>query len=520
MSADTPNDPLNKNYPKESNLISTTDPSSIITYANEAFCDIAEYQEDELTGEPHNKVRHKDMPKAAFAQLWEYVQSGKSWMGLVKNQCKGKGYYWVSAFVTPIKNEKGEVIEYQSVRSKPEPEQIKRAAELYKKLNNGEKVTQRRMPFFQLNILFSALVLIQAALLLAGVSPFYMAVTGLGLGALMLGNSLYQNKRFRHIKKLANDSYYNPLMEKPYTGCFDDCSQIEIALMMRKAELRAVSGRTAETAGKILIDAEDEFGTIQSIEQSLGQQSVETEQVAAAVEELSHSIQEVADSAASASQSTQEANKESQKGLESIATTIEVIEQLAVELENSRVVIDQLSQNSEKIESILDVIGSISEQTNLLALNAAIEAARAGEAGRGFAVVADEVRSLATKTRSSTDEIHGMISQLQETAGNAVGIMEKGGELSQQCTQRANETGDVLSNITAMLSQVTDNSHQIAVAVEQQAGVTQEVNRNVTNIKSLADETLDVSRTSVDRTSKLVDNLEALQRLIKQFQTH
>ena len=520
MSVDRPDDPLNKDYPAEANLISTTDPSSIVTYANEVFCDVAGYEEEELLGEPHNKVRHQDMPKAAFAQLWSYVQSGKSWMGLVKNQCKDKGYYWVSAFVTPIKNEKGEIVEYQSVRSKPDPEQVQRASELYKKLNEGKKVKQKRIPCFKLSVLLSALVFVQAALLFTGLSPFYIAISGAVTGALMLGISLYQLKRFNHIKKLAHDSYSNPLMEKPYTGHFDDCSQVEIALMMRKAELRAVSGRTAETAGQILVAAEDEFGTIQSIEQSLGQQSLETEQVAAAVEELSHSIQEVAESAAAASTSTEEANQESQKGLASIATTIEVIELLASELESSRVVIDQLAHNSEKIETILEVIGNISEQTNLLALNAAIEAARAGEAGRGFAVVADEVRSLAIKTRSSTDEIHGMISQLQETANNAVSIMEKGGELSQQCTQRANETGGVLNNITTMLAQVTDNSHQIAVAVEQQAGVTQEVNRNVNNIKSLADETLSVSKTSVDRTSQLVDRLEALRRLIKQFQSN
>jgi methyl-accepting chemotaxis protein len=517
MSVDTPDDPLNKDFPEEVNLISTTDPSSIITYANEVFCNVAEYEEEELLDEPHNKVRHKDMPKAAFAQLWDYVQSGKSWMGLVKNQCKGQGYYWVSAFVTPIKNHKGEITEYQSVRSKPNKEQIKRASALYKKLNNGDKIRLTRVPYFQFNILFSVLVLIQSALLFAGVSPLYMAVFAGLSGCLMLGGFLYQHKRFKHIKQLAQDAYDNPLMEKPYTGHFDEYSQVELALMMRKAELRAVSGRTAETAGQILVEAEDEFGTIQSIEQSLGLQSAETEMVATAVEELSHSIKEVADNASEASNATREANQESQKGMESIAVTIDVIEQLAVELEHSREVIDRLAQNSTKIESILDVIGNISEQTNLLALNAAIEAARAGEAGRGFAVVADEVRSLATKSRASTDQIHSMIAELQETAQNAVGFMERGGELSKQCTERANETGGVLSNISAMLAQITDNSHQIAVAVEQQAGVTQEVNGNTVNIKTLADETLQKSKMSVERTSNLVHNLEGLQRLIQQF---
>ena len=518
-SSSASSDLKNKNYPKESNLISTTDPSSNITYANSAFCEVAGYEEHELTENPHNIVRHKDMPKAAFGQLWQYVQSGKSWMGLVKNQCKGDEHYWVSAFVTPIKNEKGEVTEYQSVRSKPSPEQIDRAADLYKNINEGKKVAKKRLSLFSINIIFSTILFICSLLLLVGMPTLYITITSSFLGALLLASTLYQKNRFNSIKQLAKDSYYNPLMEKPYTGHYDDCSEIEIALMMRKAELRAVSGRTGETAGKILIAAEEEFGTIQSIEQSLSQQYSETEQVAAAVEELSQSIKEVASSATAASEVTEEANNESQKGLDSIATTISVIEQLAAELKNSREVIDHLAQNSEKIESILDVIGNISEQTNLLALNAAIEAARAGEAGRGFAVVADEVRSLATKTRSSTDEIHSMIAELQSTAKSAVSIMTKGGELSVECTERANQTGEVLNNITSLLSVVTDNSHQIAVAVDQQAGVTSEVNRNVTNIKTLADETLDVSKSSVSRTSQLVNNLEALQRLIKQFQS-
>lgn len=519
MSSSAASDPLNKNYSKDSNLISTTDPKSHITYANSVFCDVAGYQEHELSDQPHNLVRHKDMPKAAFGQLWQYIQSGQSWMGLVKNQCNGKEHYWVSAFVTPIKDENGDVIEYQSVRSKPEPEQINRADELYKQINAGKNVSKRRFSQFSLNLVLSILIIIFSILVTMGITPVYFSTISVAVAGVMLLSTYRQKKRFEKIRKLAEDAYHNPLMEKPYTGHFDDCSQIELALMMRKAELRAVSGRTSETTGQILIAAEEEFGTIQSIEQSLSQQFSETEQVATAVEELTHSIQDVASNASAASEVTEEANRESQKGLESIATTISVIEQLAAELENSREVIDHLAQNSEKIESILEVIGNISEQTNLLALNAAIEAARAGEAGRGFAVVADEVRSLATKTRSSTNEIQTMISELQSTAKNAVAIMGRGGELSEECTNRANQTGEVLNNITSLLTVVTDNSHQIAVAVDQQAGVTKEVNRNVTNIKMLADETLDVSKSSVSRTSLLVDNLEALQRLIKQFQS-
>ena len=118
---------FNKEYAKDANLISTTDPSSLITYANHDFCHVAEYEMDELIGKPHNVVRHSDMPKQAFAQMWQYLKAGKSWMGLVKNQCQGDKHYWVSAFVTPIKGEDGETVEYQSVRSRPTEAQTERA---------------------------------------------------------------------------------------------------------------------------------------------------------------------------------------------------------------------------------------------------------------------------------------------------------------------------------------------------------------------------------------------------------
>lgn len=130
-------------FSEEDSLISTTTAESHITYYNDDFSRVAGYEKGELLDKPHNIIRHEDMPKAAFGQLWEYIQSGKSWMGIVKNKCKGSGYYWVSAFVTPIIGEDGKVKEYQSVRTQPSDEQISRAAKLYKRLKKGNAPIRR-----------------------------------------------------------------------------------------------------------------------------------------------------------------------------------------------------------------------------------------------------------------------------------------------------------------------------------------------------------------------------------------
>lgn len=508
---------LNKDFSPASNLISTTDPSSYVTYANREFCDIAGYSEQELLGKPHNIVRHKDMPKAAFAQMWSYLQSGQSWMGLVKNQCTDDKHYWVSAFVTPIKDSDGNIVEYQSVRSKPSNGQINRAAAAYEKLREGKKVNTKRFDFHLSAILLVGL-LFTALLIQSIMTPQWISFVALGLCGLLFGVSCYQYKRFSNLKTIAKEAYDNPLMETVYADKFDSYSQVELALIMRKAELRAITGRATETSGHILISAEDEFGTIQTIGQSLAQQCAETEQVATAVEELTHSITEVANAASAASTMAEEANEHSSNGLASIESTIQEVDMLVTELNHAQSVINQLAQDTQKIDGILDVITAISEQTNLLALNAAIEAARAGEAGRGFAVVADEVRNLASKTGDSANEIHAMIRQLQDTSGSAVNAMEKGLELSERCKARADETGGMLRHISNQLDSVNDSSHQIAAAVEEQASVTQEINRNIVNIKELAEETSLTSNTSIERTRQLVDNIEALQRLMEQFQ--
>ncbi len=237
-----------------------------------------------------------------------------------------------------------------------------------------------------------------------------------------------------------------------------------------------------------------------------------------AINEMSSSIREVATSASSTSELTAEARQTAALGQKSIQATVSAVNALHDELDNSKQVINELADNTKHIGSILDVITSIADQTNLLALNAAIEAARAGEQGRGFAVVADEIRSLALKTRTSTDEIQQMISKLQSSASTAVTTMDHGADLSETCRTQANAAGEVFGQINDMLHHVTDASHQIATAVEEQAYVTEDINRSIHNIRELADTSTTSSHTAVDRIALLVERLQGLCRLINQFQ--
>lgn len=292
---------IHKDYSASANLISTTDPKSYITYANDDFCDIAGYSREELLGNPHNMVRHADMPKQAFKQLWEYLKQGQSWMGLVKNQCKNRNeHYWGSAFATPIKNESGEIIEYQSVRSQATQEQIERAESLYRKLRNNQRINSMRVPFHKLSIAFGVLLSTLASIA-SLTSPNYLSFALLLVSLTSTVFAILQNKRFETLKSRAEEAYVNLLMEQIYTGKFDDFSQIELALMKRKSELRAVAARATDTASAIHSAAEQELNNSVGIEQSLSRQCQETEQVVAAVEELTHSISEVASASSVAS---------------------------------------------------------------------------------------------------------------------------------------------------------------------------------------------------------------------------
>jgi len=297
----------------------------------------------------------------------------------------------------------------------------------------------------------------------------------------------------------------------------DEVGQTAVALnkMLTKFEgiLNELNGSTLQ-----LGSAADQMSSLaEQGNEGVNKQLRETEQVATAINEMTATVQEVARNAAQAAEAAATANEEAREGEGIVEQTTRTITTLASEVEAAAEVIHTLEKDSESIGTVLDVIRGIAEQTNLLALNAAIEAARAGEQGRGFAVVADEVRTLASRTQQSTLEIQQMIEKLQSGATHAVKVMEQGRSKAQASVDQASAAGQSLKKITSAVNTINDMNTQIASAAEEQSAVAEEINRNITNISQIGDETAEGVGQTAAASENLAQLSTQLQSLVGQF---
>jgi len=511
------------NFPESYNILSTTNLKGSITYCNQDFVEISGFTLDELEGHNHNIVRHPDMPPAAFEDLWASVKNDRPWMGMVKNRCKDGSFYWVDAYVTPIK-ENGVVNEYQSVRTKPDRALIKRAESTYQLLMQGKLPSRLRLPNIntgvKLTLGFSVAVVPPLGFLIAtnGVTSLStLLICGLSLLGSM-STIFVVSKRISQVTQVSRKVIRNPLMQWIYTQSTDDVGEIELAMKMQSSELRAVVGRVSDSSLSLKGSVDDLSSIIEKTNKRIHEQQVQTDQVATAMNEMSSTVHEVARNAAHAAEATLEAQHAAQAGQQVVNNTITSISEVSSSVDQASEVINKLNDNAGNITSIVEVIRGIADQTNLLALNAAIEAARAGEQGRGFAVVADEVRTLAQRTQTSTQEIQEMVENLQAGSDQAVKMMQEGREKSEVCVQHATDAGEMLNNITHAVSIVSDVNTQIATAAEEQSAVAEEINMNVVNINEAAQGTAnDAVRTS-EISQQLSEEAYRQQQLVTQFQ--
>ncbi|RRV09343.1 methyl-accepting chemotaxis protein [Pseudomonas sp. v388] len=321
------------------------------------------------------------------------------------------------------------------------------------------------------------------------------------------------NDTLRVVERVASgDLSHNLTIERK-----DELGKLQGSIQRMTLSLRELIGGIRDGVTQIASAAEELSAVTEQTSAGVNSQKIETDQVATAMHEMTATVQEVARNAEEASEAAVAADQQAREGERVVGEAIAQIERLASAVGDSSEAMGALKLESDKIGSVLDVIKSVAEQTNLLALNAAIEAARAGEAGRGFAVVADEVRSLAQRTQKSTEEIEGLIARLQSGTQQASTIMDSSRELTVSSVELTRRAGGSLESITRTVSAIQSMNQQIAAAAEQQSATADEINRSVINVRDVSEQTSAASEETAASSVELARLGNHLQVLVSRF---
>ncbi|NPZ09498.1 methyl-accepting chemotaxis protein [Pseudomonas aeruginosa] len=351
------------------------------------------------------------------------------------------------------------------------------------------------------------------SLLIVGAAVLALLV---GLGA-AFGISLLIVRPLRQAMGVAQRIAEGDLAVRVDSERRDEVGQLMAAMRAMTGSLRGIVSQLQDGVGRIAGASEALSGVTTRTRLGIDSQRAETEQVATAMNQMATTVHEVAHNAEEAAGSAESADGKVSVGQEVVRQTLDRIERLAEAVRAATASVEALSADSQRIGSVLDVIKSVAEQTNLLALNAAIEAARAGDQGRGFAVVADEVRALARRTQQSTAEIETLIGALQNGTQQAVQRMQRSHQLVDQSVDDALQTEAALGNIATAVALIQQMNQQIAAASEQQSAVAEEINRSVTAIREVADQSAQAMQSTASSSEQLAELGRELQGMVRHF---
>ncbi|MCC9645537.1 methyl-accepting chemotaxis protein [Rubrivivax sp. JA1029] len=469
-------------FPAGETLVSTTDLKGRILYCNPAFISVSGYVKDELLGQPHNLIRHPDMPEEAFRDMWASIGAGQPWSAPVKNRRKDGRYYWVMANVTPLMRD-GQPVGYMSVRTEPTREEVQCAESLYARMRAEKAAGQSTLrveagtPYRatvwgrlkRLKRLRRHLPLVLASALLTGSSALighylgWYAVLGCVLMGSTVGAALLARLVLAPLAPLlgfANRMAAGDLTERLPAFGDDAFGRLSKALNQLNVNLRSIV-RDARNEVEHMRDATCEIASgNQDLSSRTESQAANVQQTASSMEEITSTVRQSATAASEAAKLAAEAAGVTRRGsqaVDDVTRTMQVI-----------------SESSRRIGEIIQVIDGIAFQTNILALNAAVEAARAGESGRGFAVVAGEVRALAQRSATAAREIKQLIVDSTEKvdAGNRLSSAAR--TTIAEAVHTVERVGSVVAGISHGADEQLQGISQINTAVAQLDGITQQ----------------------------------------------
>jgi len=491
-------------FPRGATLVSTTDLKGRILYCNASFVTVSGYAREELLGQPHNLIRHPDMPEEAFRDMWATITSGQPWSAPVKNRRKDGSHYWVMANVTPLMDN-GQPVGFMSVRSEPTREQVAAADTLYASMRQ-EKATGRLVHAFEGGVLhrrtwdgrlarwmrpgLATRIVLACSMIAAATATAMAAFSTLSLaaacaavaGAAALGGAAGRLVIARMIEgplqrliDIANRMAAGDLTQVIEAHGEGALASLRRALAQLNVNLRSIV-RDARNEVERMHDATREIAEgNQNLSARTESQAASLQQTASSMEEITSTVRNSAHSAARAAELSGRARDVTSRGsqaMNDVAQTMQVID-----------------GSSRRIGEIIGVIDSIAFQTNILALNAAVEAARAGEQGRGFAVVAAEVRALAQRTTGAAREVKQIIgeSAVQVETGNR--LTGEARQTMDGALSAVRDASDVIETISHGAQEQLAGISQINEAVTQMDGITQ---RNAALVEQIAASALDL----------------------------